>query len=166
VLRLGPDIQASSCECRRVTNLHTLRALAFCGALVACSNEGDSYVFLADLCSSYAEDVCSARTRCCDAEDGCIRDVTDACEAARDELVLRKELSYNASRASAARTRSVDRLVSCDAPLPVSAFFDGTLSLDAECTDDLACASGRCQIDADADTGLCVASDESLCVAP
>jgi hypothetical protein len=165
-MRLGPDMHAPSCECRRVTNLRTLRALALCGALVACSKEGDSYVFLADLCSTYAEDVCSARARCCEAEKNCARDVTAACEAARAELVLREELGYNASRASAARVQSVDRLVSCDAPLAVSAFFDGTLPLEADCSDDLACASGRCQIDADADTGLCVATDESLCAAP
>jgi hypothetical protein len=149
-----------------VNNLRTLRALALFGALVACNKEGDSYVFLTDLCSTYAEDVCSARARCCEADQRCVRDVTDACEGARDELVLREELSYNASHASTARARSLDGLVSCGAPLPVSAFFDGTLPLEAECSDDLACASGRCQIDADEDTGLCVETDESLCVAP
>jgi len=145
----------------------TQRALALTALFCGCNGEGDSYVFLSDLCATYAEDVCSARTHCCDGgAKSCEAEVTAECASVRGYLVAQDGLVYNASYATDVRERMVGRVSACEGPIPVSAFFTGTAQLGDACTDDRGCASGHCEIAAEASDGTCAEAAQLLCPAP
>jgi hypothetical protein len=133
--------------------------------------DGGDYVFLPDLCPTYAEDVCGARAHFCDEgldTDQCTRAVVAECTGIVDALAQTSGLFYDAGDAGDLRGKLLAQLGRGEDPFRIHRFFSGALPAGEVCSDDLACSSGLCELASEDDTeGVCAAdANIALCEDP
>lgn len=141
-----------------------LSALCLAGQM-ACKNKGEAFLGLPDLCPSRAHDICAARALCCDqgAESACEAHEKLACDQQRDQFTSDESLTYNSEFAEQQRAAQQQALEQCADPLPLGAFFEGTVSAGEVCERDTQCQSGHCDLSEDAESGRCGEEPVALC---
>jgi hypothetical protein len=143
-----------------VAHTRTQSLLFISLGLLGCNGgDGGDYVFLPDLCPTYAEDICRARGHFCGeglAADQCVRAVGAECSGIVDALTDTSGLYYDAGDAGDLRTELLAQLGRGEDPFRIHRFFSGALPAGEACSEDLACSSGLCELPSPDDTeGLC-----------
>lgn len=126
--------------------------------LLACKDDGPSFISLSTFCERHAEDICNARQACCEGADevaGCRSVEQTACEGQRDQFVEDESLTFDSREASRVLREQEERLRDCADPFAVGRYFRGTQAAGKSCDRDSQCESNAC----DAEQGVCLASD-------
>jgi hypothetical protein len=144
-----------------------LSALCLAGPM-ACKDKGEAFLGLPDLCPSRAHDICSARALCCEqgAESACEAHEKLACDQQRGQFTSDQSLTYNSEFAEQQRAAQQHALEQCEDPLPLGAFFEGTLPAGEGCERDTQCQSGHCDLPEGAESGTCAEEPVALCPSP
>lgn len=114
-------------------------------ALWGCKDEPPFVPFDA-LCTALAEDVCQARTACCQGYDAadCATTETAICTTMLVAYEAENGLVYDARGASNELDASREELAACGPAPSLAAFFTGGLGVGAACERDAQCATGAC----------------------
>lgn len=135
--------------------------------LASCSNDDQLFLGFDQLCALRAENICGARATSCCSEASvppdCVEQETAACDAERERIAgLEPELTFHGQHASDKVDAENSGLSQCEAPWPLTQFFDGALAEGEACRRDTQCESGHCG----SASGACESAEEvSLCPA-
>lgn len=134
--------------------------------LAACREKGEPFLGITELCPRRAQEICAARAEpCCadgSASENCVKEETDACEAARKRIAKETELEYQSQYAASVASEQSDALFNCEAPFPVERYFKHTRAEGEACERGTQCESGQCG----AESEVCESAEEaSLCPA-
>lgn len=113
--------------------------------LPGCSADTAPFVPLNKLCERYAQEVCAARSVCCDdGASGCEEATQASCESVRADVAQHASRSYDSTKAARRLDALRDELSDCAPPYAPESFFSGGAARGASCETDLECESGAC----------------------